>query len=314
MQSLTRALSTAYLVPLIYLLTSSQLTILARTRYLADVKAGNLNRERERQERAAANTARSILGYFSVEAMGLSDYVDRGASAGASLLPKSVRTWFAGSPPAAPTDSLDIIAEREMQLEAQNAEAERVFLTYSWWLLHEGWRTISARVETAVEKVFAPLGLKRAISVETWDALVKEVRAQIETDLDDDEKVRLFDFTPLIVPPSPLPPTFEECPLPLSPEQYGEYLISLLAQTTEHVSSPDSRLIVDKGVSAMLQSLSDSLHESSPRRFADYLPELNRWSRGVWEGIPDGGVEALLALPEYEAFAALIFGDWAARS
>lgn len=255
---------------------------------------------------------RGLLSYFSTDAMGLGDYVERGTSAGAGLIPKSVREWFFGVDPTE-SESLDVIAERQMQLEAQNAESERVFLTYSWWLLHEGWRTISARVEMAVERVFAPLGLKREITAETWDALVKELRASVETDIDADDKVQLYDFTPLIVPSSPLPPTFDECPLPFSPEDHSEYLVALLAQTAEHVSSPDARLIVDKGVSAMLSHLGDALHEGYPRRFADFLPLLNTWSRAVWEGIPDGGIEALLALPEFEAFAALVFGDWAPR-
>jgi peroxin-3 len=294
----------------VYLLTSSQLTILARTRYLADIKAANVTRERERIERAAANAPRGLLNYFSVSGMGLSEYAD-----GSSLIPKSARDWFFGVDPTAVgsgSEDPEVVAVREAQIQAQNAESERVFLTYSWWLLHEGWRTVSARVEDAVERVFAPLGLKREITAETWDALVKELRASVETETDGD-KVSLYDFTPLIVPDSPLPPTFDECPLPLTPGEHSTYLVSLLSQTVEHVASPDARLIVDKGVSALLNSLGGQLLVTGPRRFADLLPELNAWSRGVWEGIPDGGVEALLALPEFEAFTALVFGDWAPR-
>ena len=43
----------------------------------------------------------------------------------------------------------------------------------------------------------------------------------------------------------------------------------------------------------------------------DCLPGVTRWGRSVWDAIPDVGVEELLAIPELEAFAALIFGDWA---
>lgn len=114
----------------------------------------------------------------------------------------------------------------------------------------------------------------------------------------------------------------DECPLPLDPADEGAYLVALLSQTVEHVSSPDARLLIDHGVSAMLAGLAEQLRTDSfgdgddarKRRLADLLPELSRWGRGVWEGIPDGGVETLLALPEYEAFAALVFGDWAPRA
>lgn len=295
-------------------------------RYLADVKASNAQRDRERVER---ERSRGLFGYFSVEAMGLGEYVERGAAAGASLIPASVSEWFFGSDPYTSSsgyESPDVIATREAELELQNSEAERLFLTYSWWLLHEGWRTISGRVEHAVDRVFGPLGLKREVTPELWDALVKEVRACVETEVDEDEslphghsshaKAKLYDFTPLVIPVAPLPPTFDDCPLPLSPDEHGAYLVRLLSETKEHLASPDARLLIDKGVSAMLASLGDALAiepGTTGRRFADTLPQLNTWSKGVWEGIPDSGVETLLALPEFEAFAALVFGDWAPR-
>jgi hypothetical protein len=33
-------------------------------------------------------------------------------------------------------------------------DAEREFLSYSWWLLHQGWRGVGERVNRAVEEVF----------------------------------------------------------------------------------------------------------------------------------------------------------------
>lgn len=313
---------TAYLVPLIYLLTSSQLTILARTRYLTDVKTSNAQREIEREQRTADRKRRSLFNYFSIDSMGLSDYVERGANAGASLIPAPIKVWFGSQDTENGTStSPEALALREQQLEEERAEAERLFLTYSWWLLHEGWRTISTRVETAVNHVFGGIPLKREITPESWAELVREIRALVETDVPEDEdtskpsgqsKPRLFDFTPLVVPPTPLPPTYDECPLPVTPE--GKYLQSLLDQTREHVGSADARLLLDRGVSALFSSLSDALFaEGQARRLADLLPDLNAWSRGVWEGVPDGGVESLLSLPEFEAFTALIFGDWAPR-
>lgn len=278
----------------------------------------------EREQRTAARKRSSLFNYFSVESMGLSDYVERGANAGASLVPTFVKNWFGSQQDdKAHVLSPEALALREQQLEEERAEAERLFLTYSWWLLHEGWRTISTRVETSVNHVFGTVPLKREITSEIWAELVREVRALVETDVPEDEdddlsrpsgpsKPRLFDFTPLVVPPTPLPPTYNECPLPVTPE--GRYLQSLLEQTREHVGSADARLLLDRGVTAMFSSLSDNLFaDGQGRRLAELLPELNSWSRGVWEGVPDGGVETLLSLSEFEAFTALIFGDWAPR-
>ena len=47
-----------------------------------------------------------------------------------------------------------IVDDVRAEVEAQRAEAERVFLTYSWWVLHEGWKGVAGRVESAVERVF----------------------------------------------------------------------------------------------------------------------------------------------------------------
>ena len=33
-------------------------------------------------------------------------------------------------------------------------ELQRSFLSFSWWLVHRGWRTIMTRVHSAVEEVF----------------------------------------------------------------------------------------------------------------------------------------------------------------
>jgi len=34
-------------------------------------------------------------------------------------------------------------------------ELQRSFLSFSWWLVHRGWKSIMARVHSAVEEVFS---------------------------------------------------------------------------------------------------------------------------------------------------------------
>jgi peroxin-3 len=55
-------------------------------------------------------------------------------------------------PSASPSTETEIFDQDE---EEDKAEAERLFLTYSWWLLHEGWQEVAERVDAAVERVFA---------------------------------------------------------------------------------------------------------------------------------------------------------------
>lgn len=40
---------------------------------------------------------------------------------------------------------------------------------------------------------------------------------------------------------------------------------------------------------------------------------VSRWGKNIWENVPDSGVEEMLAVPEFEGFAAIIFGDWAGK-
>lgn len=46
--------------------------------------------------------------------------------------------------------------EKREAEEMERAEAERMYLTYSWWILHEGWRVVAGRVEAGVERVIGP--------------------------------------------------------------------------------------------------------------------------------------------------------------
>jgi len=47
-----------------------------------------------------------------------------------------------------------VVEDVQAEDEAQLGEAERMFLSYSWWILHEGWKGVAERVEEGVERVF----------------------------------------------------------------------------------------------------------------------------------------------------------------
>lgn len=59
-------------------------------------------------------------------------------------------------------------------------ETNRKYLTFSWWLLHRGWREIMNTVETAVKDVFGPLNPREDISLERMSNLVLDVRRKVE--------------------------------------------------------------------------------------------------------------------------------------
>lgn len=61
-------------------------------------------------------------------------------------------------------------------------DTERLYLTFSWWFLHQGWDRLSDRVSTAIEKAFAPLSVKAQLSMADLRALLNDARYLIEHD------------------------------------------------------------------------------------------------------------------------------------
>ena len=164
-KGIARAITTAYLVPLLLLLASAQLSTLARIRYLSDVKSSLSDKSKSTQQSPSEDeteaesstvaqtrpTSGGWLKFFSVESMGLAEYVDANTPGPLS----SVTNLFAGL--RMNSDSKPDAREKEVvsETEEERANAERLYLTYSWWLLHQGWQGVANRVDRAVDLVFA---------------------------------------------------------------------------------------------------------------------------------------------------------------
>ena len=126
--ALTRALTTLYTTTLLSLLTTVQVTLLARCRYIASVHAS------ERAERAHDQMLRlSLTSILAREA--IAKVVDVEA-----LCPK----WM--------TEEEDM--DDEDVKEDVSEVTQMRYLTLSWWILHVGWKDVAARVRGAVESVF----------------------------------------------------------------------------------------------------------------------------------------------------------------
>lgn len=59
-------------------------------------------------------------------------------------------------------------------------ETNRMYLTFSWWILHRGANKILERVMAAVKEVFAPVNIREDMSMERLSELIIEVRKKIE--------------------------------------------------------------------------------------------------------------------------------------
>ncbi|KAL4067482.1 Peroxin-3-domain-containing protein [Scleroderma yunnanense] len=153
--TLTRALTTLYTTTLLSLLTAAQVTLLARSRYIASVRAS------ERAERAHDQIPRfSMTGILAREA--IARIVDIEA-----LCPK----WL--------TDE-----EEDLDVEDINEDVSELtqmrFLTLSWWILHVGWKDVASRVRGVVENVFDGVSLRTKLSCQELRDLILDVRRHVE--------------------------------------------------------------------------------------------------------------------------------------
>ncbi|KAL8843119.1 MAG: hypothetical protein Q9170_000249 [Blastenia crenularia] len=167
---------------------------------------------------------------------------------------------MASHSPQDPTISLENHDDDNVEQSYGNDfETNRRFLTFSWWLLHRGWRDVMEKVETAVKAVLGPLNPREDIPLERLSTLILEVRRNVEgTTL---VERRSHKWLPYLLPPqdqeetvlresgilrsqtntqdssipSPPPSPSQSSPSPLSP---ATPLRRLLDETSDLIDSP----------------------------------------------------------------------------
>ncbi|KAG8732875.1 peroxin, partial [Ceratobasidium sp. 428] len=177
----TRALTALYALSFLTLLTHTQLSLLARYKYLAAIREAR---------RAEAKQKPTVGGLFyspvhdrdddllsvhpeSEVGDGEMDLQDEGG-----YWDEDGRWWDAsGRGGLFGRDGVGSLTERK-------------FLTLGWWFLNRGWRSVGERVREAVGEVFDGMSLKTQISPNDLDELVAKVRALVEGD----PRLFLLDF------------------------------------------------------------------------------------------------------------------------
>jgi len=88
---------------------------------------------------------------------------------------------LASHPPRESTISLENHDDDSVEQSYGNDfETNRRYLTFSWWLLHRGWKEIMKKVETAVTEAYGPLNPREDITLERLSDLTLEVRKKVE--------------------------------------------------------------------------------------------------------------------------------------
>lgn len=85
------------------------------------------------------------------------------------------------TPPAnAETISLEDHDDGVGQMFGNDYETNRRYLTFSWWLLHRGWKDLMEKVQAAVKETFGPVNPREDITIGKLSELTLQVRKKIE--------------------------------------------------------------------------------------------------------------------------------------
>ncbi|KAF8153378.1 Peroxin-3-domain-containing protein [Crassisporium funariophilum] len=170
----TRTLTTLYSTTLLCLLTTLQLTLLARSKYVSAVL--QLEREERMRERFEDQFSMSNL------------LLGRG---------KGLEELLAGG------DMSSLLGMDEDEDLGIDEVAENKYLTLSWWLLHVGWKDVGERVRRGVEEVFDGVSLKTKLAPVDLHRLVCDVRRRVEHEITFEGTQRKTTFLSSLLPPTP---------------------------------------------------------------------------------------------------------------
>ncbi|KAG7446138.1 uncharacterized protein BT62DRAFT_895376 [Guyanagaster necrorhizus] len=315
--SLTRTLTLIYTTTLLSLLTSQQLTLLGRARYLSSVLAT------AREERLAE----SIEEQLSITGLLFGNTGEEMEE----LMSGNLSVLFSDLP------------------EGPTEDTEARFLTMSWWLLHVGWKDVGERIRTSVEDVFEGVSLKTRLTLPDLHRLVLNVRRRIDLIL---TVVACTSFRRTLLPPTPeltahvlaqggfsrsTPPlpsisdpsshtwTISTSAAPnlsqlssLPPEDKS--LMPLFEELHGILQSVDFGLVLDRAldtaVAILFADLERNVFPSSsvgdvteePRmKLAGLLPALQHWSQDALKGLPCVLVDNILSTREVGALEAIVF-------
>ncbi|KUJ19868.1 Peroxin-3 [Mollisia scopiformis] len=228
------------------------------------------------------------------------------------------------------------------QAYGNDFETNRKYLTFSWWLLHRGWKEVMLKVEAAVKEVFGSLSIRDDISMQRFSELTLEVRKKVEGATEEERKEgKWLQYL--------LPPREQEAFVlkesGMEAEVTPTSLVSissssitplrrLLDETSDLIDSPPFShvltLLLDAGYSTLVdQKIAQQAYKVPP---TSDIPDLNaprvteivdvkpvklpivlailtRQAHSIGNGVPNEYLQAMEQVRDLEAFAAVVYSS-----
>ncbi|KAG4431506.1 hypothetical protein IFR05_013003 [Cadophora sp. M221] len=222
------------------------------------------------------------------------------------------------------------------QAYGNDFETNRRYLTFSWWLLHRGWREVMLKVEAAVKDVFGALNPRDDISMQRFSELTLEVRKKVEGATEAERKEGKW--LQFLLPPREQEEfvlkesgmTTESTPSALSTSP----LRRLLDETSDLIDSPPFShvltLLLDAGYSTLVdQKVAQQafkmpaipeipdldgpriteVFEAKPIKLPILLATLTRQAHSIGNGVPNEYLQSMEQVRDLEAFAAVVYSS-----
>jgi peroxin-3 len=225
------------------------------------------------------------------------------------------------------------------QAYGNDFETNRQYLTFSWWLLHRGWKEVMYKVEAAVKEVFGGLGIRDDVTMQRFSELTLEVRKRVEGATEADRQASRW--LQYLLPPREIEEfVLKESGMNSDPSSRPSSsqgitpLRRLLDETSDLIDSPPFShvltMLLDAGFSTLVdQKISQQVFKISP---TSDVPDLNapriteivdpkpvklpivlalltRQAHSIGNGVPNEYLQSMEQVRDLEAFAAVVYSS-----
>ncbi|KAG0648520.1 Peroxin-3 [Hyphodiscus hymeniophilus] len=225
------------------------------------------------------------------------------------------------------------------QAYGNDFETNRKYLTFSWWLLHRGWKEVMLKVEAAVKDVFSALSPRDDITMQKFSELTLEVRKRVEgaTELDR-QATRWLQY--LLPPREQEEFVLKESGMMTEQDASGSSysgptpLRRLLDETSDLIDSPPFSHVLTKLLDAGFSTLVDQkisqqafkipatpevpnldglriteVFDAKPVKLPIVLAILTRQAHSIGNGVPNEYLQSMEQVRDLEAFAAVVYSS-----
>lgn len=232
--------------------------------------------------------------------------------------------------------------DNQDQAYGNDFETNRRYLTFSWWLLHRGWKEVMLKVEVAVREVFGTLSPRDELTMQRFSELTLEVRKKVEGATEGERQSKRW-LQYLLPPPDQEDFVLKESGMTTEPEASSGISVSssaitplrrLLDETSDLIDSPPFShvltLLLDAGYSTLVDQkiaqqafkilpTSETPDLNAPRitevvdvkpvKLPVVLAILTRQAHSIGNGVPNEYLQSMEQVRDLEAFAAVVYSS-----